>query len=83
MSVPEINTLQQNIDVWYENWINLTGREEMTNYIHMLGAGHVTYYLLKKRNLYRYSNQAWECLNKRVKRCYLTKTQRGAWKVSW
>ena len=49
----------------------------MTNYIHMLGAGHVTYYLLKKRNLYRYSNQAWERLNKRMKRCYLTKTQRG------
>ena len=77
MSVLEINTLQQNIDDWYENWINLTGREGMTNYIHMLGAGHVTYYLLKKRNLYRYSNQAWERLNKRVKRCYLTKTQRG------
>ena len=77
LTVLEINTLQQNIDVWYENWINLTGREGMTNYIHMLGAGHVQYYLLKKRNLYRYSNQGWERLNKRVKRCYLTKTQRG------
>ena len=49
----------------------------MTNYIHMLGADHITYYLLKKRNLHRHSNQAWERLNKRVKRCYLTKTQRG------
>ena len=44
MSVPEINTLQKEIDVWYENWISLTGREGMTNYIHMLGAGHVAYY---------------------------------------
>jgi hypothetical protein len=77
MSASDIINLQQQIDIWYERWISVTGREGMTNYIHMLGAGHVTYYLHKKKNLYRYSNQAWERFNKHVKRCYLTKTQRG------
>jgi hypothetical protein len=80
MSTSDIISLQQQIDIWYEKWIGVTGREGMTNYIHMMGAGHVTYYLHKKKNLYRYSNPAWERFNKRVKRCYLTKTQRGgAW----
>ena len=63
MYVPEINK----IDVWYENWINLTGREGMTNYIYMLGAGHFTCFLLKKRNLYCYKNKVWERVSKRVK----------------
>ena len=57
--------------------MDLTGREGMTNYIHLLGAGHIIYYLFKYRNLYRYSNQSWERLNKRVKRFYLQRTQRG------
>jgi hypothetical protein len=67
----EITQLQQNIDQWYHAWMTLTGIEGMTNYIRLLGAGHITYYLKKYRNLYRYSNQSWEILNKRVKRFYL------------
>ena len=73
----DIAKLQIDIDLWYHAWMNLTGREGMTNYIHLLGAGHVSYYLNKYRNLYRYSNQSWERLNKRVKRFYLHRTQRG------
>ena len=56
MSSHEIITLQQMIDVWYDKWIGLIGCDRMTNYVHMLGASHVTYYLRKKHNLYRYSN---------------------------
>ena len=73
----EIVNLQKNIDKWYHSWMSITGKEEMANYIYLLGAGHVTYYLKKYRNLYRYSNQSWERLNKRVKRFYLQRTQRG------
>ena len=73
----EVVELQKMIDDWYNTWINITGREGMTNYIHMLGAGHVTYYIIKHGSLYKYSNQSWERLNKRVKRMYLQKTQRG------
>ena len=73
----EIDDLQRNIDKWYHSWMSIAGVEGMTNYIHLLGAGHVSYYLKKYRNLYRYSNQSWERLNKRVKRFYLQRTQRG------
>ena len=38
------------IDIWYDKWISLTGRKGITNYVHILGSGHVTYYLRKKRN---------------------------------
>ena len=57
--------------------MSIAGLEGMTNYIHLLGSGHISYYLKKYRNLYRYSNQSWERLNKRVKRFYLQRTQRG------
>ena len=63
------------IDVLYDTWISLTEREGMTNYVHILVSDHVTYYIRKKRNLYRYSNQSWECLNKRVKIYYSAKPQ--------
>ena len=33
------------IDVSYEKWIGLTGREEMTNCVFILGSGHVTNFL--------------------------------------
>ncbi len=34
--------------------------------MHMVGAGHVKFYLKKWRNLNRYSNQGWEYYNKMV-----------------
>jgi len=73
----EIVELQRKIDKWYHCWMSIAGLEGMTNYIHLLGSGHISYYLKKYRNLYRYSNQSWERLNKRVKRFYLQRTQRG------
>ena len=73
MSNYEIITLQQIIDVWYKKFIGLTGKDTMTNYVHMLGSDYVMYYLREKFNLYRYSCQSWERFNKRVKRYYLTK----------
>ena len=79
MSSDEIITIQQLIDVWYEKWIGLTRREGMMNYVHMLGSGYGMYYLRKKRNLYHYSNQSRGSLNNHIKRCYLTKTQRGGY----
>ena len=76
----EKNTqLQKDIDVWHHDWMLLTGLEGMTNYIHLLGSGHISYYLKKYMNIYRYSNQSWERLNKRVKRFYLQRTQRGGY----
>ena len=53
------------------------GKEGVTNYIHMLGAGHFSHYLRKWRNLYRYSQQGWESLNSLIKSYYFHRTQRG------
>ena len=51
-----IYSFQDKVDKYYEKWINLTGRNGMTNYIHFLGSGHVAYYLFKYRNLYLLTN---------------------------
>ena len=73
----DIIKLQRKIDIFYDSWYDLCGKDGLTNYIHLLGSGHVMYYLKKYRNLYRFSNQAWERLNNRLKMFYLQKTQRG------
>jgi hypothetical protein len=64
-------------DDFYENWIELHQREGITNYIHLIGSGHVTYYLRRYKNLYRFSQQGWESLNSKVKRIFYKNTQKG------
>ena len=51
----EILHFAKEIDVFFENWVKISGMGGMTNHIHMLGAGHATYYLNRHRNLHRYS----------------------------
>jgi hypothetical protein len=62
---------------FFLKWVTLKKRDGMTNYIHMIGAGHFTYYLRKWRNLYRYSQQGWESLNAQIKAFFFRRTQRG------
>ena len=70
----DIIDLQRKIDLFYDGWYDLCGKDGLTNYIHLLGSGHVMYYLKKYKNLYRFSNQAWERLNSRIKMLYLQNT---------
>jgi len=49
----------------------------MTNYIHMVGSGHIGDFLLRWRNLYRHSQQGWEALNDLIKTFVHRRTQRG------
>jgi hypothetical protein len=53
-------------DEYFRKWIALAGYDGVTNYVHMLKAGHVRYYLRKWRNLNRFSNQGRENYNKLV-----------------
>jgi hypothetical protein len=62
----EIDILQKQMDKWTRVWIKLNNKEGITNYMHMLESKHVTYFLKRYRNLYRYSNQGWEFQNKQV-----------------
>jgi hypothetical protein len=76
----EIDTFSSQCDDFFELWVDLTGLEGMTNYIHMIGCGHMTYYLKEWKNLYRYSQQGWEALNSLLKNIYFRRTQRGGHK---
>jgi len=41
----EIERFQDHIDVFFVEYMKETGVEGVTNYIHMLGSGHVKYYM--------------------------------------
>ena len=55
-------------------WVTLTGTRNVTNYVHMIGAGHVIFYLIIFLNLFKYSNQGWEAMNQKLKRVYINNT---------
>ncbi len=55
------------MDNFYVTWIDLLLHEGVTNYIHMLGAGHIGEYLLHHQNLYEHSQQGWEVFNALLK----------------
>ena len=72
-----ILNFQKKPDAFFTAYIDLTGREGMTNYIHMLGAGHLRDFLSLYRNLYKYSQQSWEYNNHRACGIYHKHSQRG------
>jgi hypothetical protein len=49
----------------------------MTNYIHLLGSGHMKYFLENFGCLYLYSQQGWEALMGKVQAILHLNTQRG------
>jgi hypothetical protein len=73
----DIEEFQTMIDSFYEKWIYMVGRNGITNYVHMLGSGHIMHYLMVHRNLYKFSQQNWESLNEKMKVTYFWNTQRG------
>jgi hypothetical protein len=76
----EIDDFSNQCDLFFEAWVDLHGLAGMTNYFHMIGSGHMTYFLREWRNLYRYSQQGWEALNSLIKNIYYRRTQRGGHK---
>jgi polyhydroxyalkanoate synthesis regulator protein len=75
----EMERFQDKIDDFYEAWIDLFGEEGITNYIHLLGSGHMLYFLKKYGCLYIYSQQGWEDLNNRCQAYLLHNTSRGGY----
>jgi hypothetical protein len=66
LSDDEIEDFQDLIDDFFEIWVGIFGDEGITNYTHMLGAGHIYYFLKKYKCLYLYSQQGWEALNGKI-----------------
>jgi hypothetical protein len=58
-------------------WVDLCHGNHMTNYIHVLGSGHLTYFARNYGNLYRFLQQGWESLNKLIKYFYYNNTNHG------
>jgi hypothetical protein len=73
----ECDRFQDLIDDFYDKWINIFGDEGITNYIHMLGSGHILYFLRKYGCLYLYSQQGWEALNNTIQTFIHQSSQRG------
>lgn len=73
----DITQFQDLMDEFFEKYVSLTGVEGITNYIHMLGSGHIKYYMSIHRNLYKFSQQGWESLNSKFKQVFFRHTQRG------
>jgi len=77
LSSGEIERFQSHIDAFFVIWVNLTGHEGVTNYIHMLASGHISEYLVYWGNLYDHSQQGWEAFNSLIKTFFFRRTGRG------
>lgn len=77
----DITAFQILADNFFREWLQLVGYDGATNYVHMLGAGHLRYYLKKWRNLNRFSNQGWEAYNQMVASFWHHRTTKGGSKV--
>jgi hypothetical protein len=73
----DIEAFQDAADLFFERWLDHNGNESITHYIHIIGAGHLRYYLIRYRNLYRFSQQGWEALNQKIKRYWHNNTNKG------
>ena len=73
----KIESFQIVCDHFFASCVKLHKEAGVGNYVHMIGAGHLSYYLQKWRNLYRYSQQGWEALNSQIKTIYFRRTQCG------
>jgi hypothetical protein len=73
----QIIDFQREADYFYKIWIDIHGAKGVTNYIHMIGSGHVADFLEYYRNLYRHSQQGWENFNSFLKVYFFRRTMRG------
>ncbi|CAB9505987.1 hypothetical protein SEMRO_250_G098940.1 [Seminavis robusta] len=58
-------------------YVTLFDGQGITNYIHMIGSGHLHYYLMRYGNLYKFSQQGWEAMNQKLKHFYFNNTNHG------
>ena len=73
----QIDELHLLCNLFFDKYATVLSAEEVTHYIHLLGAGHITYHLTKHRNLAKYSQQGWEALNQLLKQFYFNSTNHG------
>ena len=72
-----IAAYQCHADKFFQAWVRLWQKEGITNYMHMIGSGHLAHYLYKWNNLYRFSQQGWEAMNSLIKIFFFRQTSHG------
>jgi len=77
LTVDELESFQSHVNAFFVLWVNLTGHEGVTNYIHMLASGHISEYLIYWGNLYDHSQQGWEAFNSLIKTFFFCRTGCG------
>jgi len=73
----QIDDFQNKADIFFIDWLALVGYDGITNYVHMLGSGHIRFFLRKWGSLYRLQNQGWEQYNARVAAFWHHRTSKG------
>ena len=58
-------------------WIDLTGVSGINNYLHFIGSCHMHHFFGQYRNLYKFSQQGWEHMNKCANGVYWRHSQKG------
>ena len=76
-TVSMIYKYQRLVDVFFSNWIDLTGKEGCTNYIHSIGCCYMQEFLHWYGHLYKMFYQGWEYHNKHMNSIYHTHSQKG------
>ena len=76
-SKEELDKYDYHAQEFYQLWIKLHGRQGVTNYIHMIGSGHMLEYMRKWGNLHKYSQQGWEALNALIKLFFFRRSNKG------
>jgi hypothetical protein len=77
LSEDENKQFQDYADAFFENWIAVFRNDGVTNYIHLLGSGHMKYFLQEFGCCYLYSQQGWEALMGKVQAVIHLNTQIG------
>jgi len=72
-----VQKFQSIVDEFFIHWVQLVGREGITNYFHMIGSGHLAAYMKEWRCLYKYEQHGWEVLNAVLKTFYFCRTKCG------
>ena len=71
-----VDEYQRAADKFYFCWVELNGREGITNYVHTIVC-HMGFFLFRYGSLYKFSQQGWEHHNKRLLGVYHRHTQKG------
>jgi hypothetical protein len=74
---PQIDNLHLLTSLFMGKWVDCMKGSSITNYIHMVGSGHLTYFISKYRSLYKFSQQGWEAMNQKLKYFYFHNTNHG------